>query len=256
MSKKHTFKQSFQRSAIISSVVGIVAYIIITHVNWKLLGFGFDGGPKPDTALEEAARIAAITQTVTIGGKTWMKKNLNVWTPNSWCYDDDPNNCNEYGRLYTWYAAKSACASLGDGWRLPTVYDWDALIDVAGGRETDGAKLKSQTGWPPFESGNWPNTITKIPICTDDFGFSALPGGKRYSETTRKHRDDIPRTHGVGYYRTVSRCGVWWTATESGSKAHCKRICYNIENDLYLPYKIDGHSVRCVKDSKEKGERP
>ena len=241
------FKQNFIRSFIIGAVISSVAYMVITGVPWGILGLELGGGPKPDAAVEEAARTAAVTETVIIGGKTWMKRNLNVWTRNSWCYDDNQDNCNEYGRLYTWHAAKRACASLGDGWRLATKYDWDALIEAAGGRETAAAKLRAQTGWPPFESGDWPNRTVKIPVCTDDFGFSALPGGDRYGETHWR-RGGIPRSYGVDYFHSISRCGVWWTATEdTDGKAYCKRICYTIQDELYLPYKTDGFSVRCVK---------
>ncbi|MDR0331282.1 MAG: hypothetical protein LBH93_06190, partial [Chitinispirillales bacterium] len=52
---------------------------------------------------------------VTINGLTWMKKNLNIETPDSWCYNDSASYCAKYGRLYTWEAAKSACQSMGGG---------------------------------------------------------------------------------------------------------------------------------------------
>lgn len=35
---------------------------------------------------------------------TWLAENLNYETPNSWCYDDDPANCETYGRLYSLWA--------------------------------------------------------------------------------------------------------------------------------------------------------
>jgi hypothetical protein len=129
MSEKRNFKQSFKRSAIISAVTTFIAYMIITRVNWGLLGLELGGGPKPDAAIEEAARAAAVTETIRVGDKTWMKRNLNVWTRNSWCHNNDnnPDNCAKYGRKYTWLAAKRACASLGDGWRLPKTADWNAL---------------------------------------------------------------------------------------------------------------------------------
>ena len=54
----------------------------------------------------------------------WMTSNLNLDVPNSYCYDDKKQNCQPYGRLYTWESAMKACSSLGDGWRLPTNDDW------------------------------------------------------------------------------------------------------------------------------------
>ena len=52
-------------------------------------------------------------ETVSLGGKMWMKKNLNIVTEDSWCYENSSDSCAKYGRLYRWAAAKSACKSVG-----------------------------------------------------------------------------------------------------------------------------------------------
>jgi len=163
-----------------------------------------------------------------IGGSVpiekWMTKNLDVETDGgSWCYDDDPANCDKYGRLYTWEAAKSACQLVG--MRLPTREEWDALVTASGGENTAGKKLKSRNGW--YNNGNG----------TDDFGFSALPGGSRLSN---------------GYFHNAGNAGsigVWWEATEDGSYAYGRYMSYDGNGvNKFGNGKDYGYSVRCVQD--------
>jgi len=181
---------------------------------------------------------------VTIGGMKWMKRNLNIETAESWCYgeggqvyDDDirdyvtltPSqiqaNCNTYGRLYTWNAAKTACPT---GWHLPTREEWGALAKAAGGMETygdgggAGMALRSTDGWNYNRNG------------TDEFGFSALPVGSRYN----------------GNFKDAGFTCDWWTATEyDWSNAYVRGMKY-IFDDLFEGYisKDEESSVRCVKD--------
>ena len=82
---------------------------------------------------------------------------MNVEIVNSWCYDDDPKKCQQYGRLYTWDAAKKACAGLGNGWRLPTDAEWEDMIKNYGG-------LNSETAYKSLLKGG-------------DSDFAALLGG-------------------------------------------------------------------------------
>ncbi|GBU21306.1 hypothetical protein R80B4_01195 [Fibrobacteres bacterium R8-0-B4] len=159
-------------------------------------------------------------KTAVIGGKKWMAENLNVKTGTSWCYDNQESNCKKYGRLYAWStAAKMACPS---GWHLPTREEWNALVTAAG----DGAAvkaLKSSSGWD--ENGNG----------TDKFGFSALPGGSRYSD---------------GSFDYAGNYGYWWTATEgSEGNVYYRHMDYNGDPVGERNYvKSVGLSVRCIAD--------
>ena len=76
-----------------------------------------DSPPDPNPVLGEMidARDNQTYQTVTLGDQTWLAQDLNYETDNSWCYDDDPENCDTYGRLYDWEAARTACPA---GWHL------------------------------------------------------------------------------------------------------------------------------------------
>jgi uncharacterized protein (TIGR02145 family) len=180
----------------------------------------------PNTLIDK--RDGQKYRIVTIGGDRWMAQNLNYKTDSSWCYENADSNCVKYGRLYDWNTAKNVCPK---GWILPDTADWNRLIRLDGGWEIEGKQLKSKSGWivDMDEDGNG----------TDDFGFSALPGGGRDSE------DDSFR--GGGYN------GDWWTATESDSGNACFLSLYNGSDDLdggnYR--KSDGHSVRCVAHNKK-----
>ena len=86
-------------------------------------------------------------------------------------YDNDASNVATYGRLYNWYAATDAAELCPTGWHVPTDDEWTALetyLGANGHSGTEGAALKATSGWASGANG------------TDDFGFSALPGGSRY----------------------------------------------------------------------------
>lgn len=160
---------------------------------------------------------------VRIGRLTWMAQNLNFVTNNSKCYDSNGSNCAEYGRLYTFYDAASACPS---GWRLPNDDDWNNLVQTAGGSSVAGRNLKLRSGWDNNGNG------------TDNLDFSALPGGLRNG----RHNNF------TGIYST----GHWWSATtNSGNLAHHRGISSNharVEVNCGGLRNTDSYSVRCVRD--------
>ena len=83
---------------------------------------------------------------------------------------DEAQSLSEYGRLYNWYAVDDARGLCPSGWHVPTDGEWTDLEDFItsqGFSGTEGTALKSTYGW--YDGGNG----------TDDFGFSALPGGYR-----------------------------------------------------------------------------
>ncbi len=77
---------------------------------------------------------------VTIGDQVWMAENFNIAMDTArWCFDDLPANCDAYGAMYSWYAAKEAAP---EGWHLPTKAEWETLIAGLGSGETAATKLK------------------------------------------------------------------------------------------------------------------
>jgi len=172
-------------------------------------------------------------KTVEIGPQTWMAENLNYETvEGSKCYDNIEDNCVIYGRLYNWEAAKTACPS---GWHLPSNDEWNILMKFVNKSCSDnsncaeaGTKLKAAIGW---------NTSSGYIAGTDNYGFSALPGGYNFPNLASNG-------NGIGEY------GDWWSSTKyDESKAYSRSILQQYEyvrwdgslKNYYL-------SVRCVRD--------
>ena len=197
----------------------------------------------PDFAYGEMTdpRDGMVYKTTTIGGQVWMAENLNYFDiegaassiKNDWCYWDKPENCESAGRLYTWKVAQRICP---EGWRLPTKSDWESLLQEVGADSLNeilwkgSSKLKSKSGWENDGSG------------TDDFGFTALPAGMKFTTRTQD---------GFTYHGCSS---LMWAATEADGGAadslayHMYLDCSNDNAIVKTVRKIDGLSVRCVKE--------
>lgn len=154
-------------------------------------------------------------RTVVIGVRTWMAENLNYETENSFCYDDDPDNCDKYGRLYTWAAAvdsagiwSDGCKGCGSGskvhpdlrypnrgvcprnWHLPSKSEYiNSLVLEVGGSPQAGKMLKTSSDWNGYDG-------------FDSYGFSALPSGYRDPE---------------GEFKRVSSETFFWSSTDHGN---------------------------------------
>lgn len=155
-------------------------------------------------------------------GKRWTTHNLNVQTGQSYCYADAERNCRQYGRLYTWEAARRACQSLGDGWRLPANDEWRQLANHYGGLLEDS----DSSGKAAYQAL----------LLGGSSGFDALLGGGR--------SDD-------GQYARLEAHGFYWTSSESGP---AKAWFYNFGKGMGALGRLsDGEkqrafSVRCVRD--------
>jgi uncharacterized protein (TIGR02145 family) len=204
-----------------------------------------------------------VYNTVQIGNQIWMAENLRVtkysngipiqlitdqvaWaleadnnTDKAYCfYNNDSQN--SFGALYTWAAAMNGASSSAInpsgiqgvcpvGWHIPSHEEWRELVNyisISGYQGSEGIVLKSKNSW---QNGG---------IGIDLFGFSALPGGIRYSEN--------------GVFNQKGYNGYWWSSTQATSKeVWFHRMIYNsstVSYDYLFSYKSSGYSVRCIKD--------
>jgi len=159
---------------------------------------------------------------VKIGEQTWMAENLNYDAEVSFCYGNKFANSNEYGRLYDWKTAMAVCPK---GWHLPSKNEYEALDKAVGGEKVAGKKLKATSGWSYDGNG------------TDDYGFSALPGGFGDSGGAR--------------FGNVSNNGYWWSSSneDNSDYTYYRDMDYGNENVNWGSHgKSYMFSVRCVKD--------
>ncbi len=188
-----------------------------------------------------------VYQTVTIGSQVWMAENLKVthyrngdaipnvtdsltWvglSTGAYCnYNNEEGHIAVYGRLYNWYAVDDSRNIAPAGWHVPSDAEWQTLVDYLGGYAIAGGKMKEEgtTHW------NDPNTGA-----TNESGFTALPGGDRY-------------TH--GNFSNMGHGAYFWSSTEySSSLAWIRFVCCSLSDIArYNLYKHYGFSVRCVRD--------
>ncbi len=153
-------------------------------------------------------------KSVKIGEQVWMAENLNYDAPGSKCLGNNPENCKKYGKLYNWETAQTVCP---EGWHLPSDAEWANLLNFIGEGNKTSRKLKAKNGWIMLGNG------------TDDYGFSALPGG--YCGDSTCTNSSISK--GI--------MGCWWVANAYGFCIHGRdeyEVAKSRSNQL---------SVRCLK---------
>jgi uncharacterized protein (TIGR02145 family) len=177
--------------------------------------------------------------TVLIGTQCWLKENLDVGvringsadaidngTIEKYCNNDDPANCNIYGGLYQWNeaiqytttpGAKGICPS---GWHIPTLAEFDSLIDVV---SWDGNALKAIGQGTGDGEG------------TNKSRFSALLAG---------YHD------GHGNFFKLSNIASFWSSSESYSPYLWEISLVDDDSGIHrsgAPPGL-GYSVRCIQD--------
>jgi uncharacterized protein (TIGR02145 family) len=174
-----------------------------------------------------------VYRTLKIGNQTWIMENLKTTRLNDgqsipykpgasdwatlmspgYCWPDgDPSNSEDYGALYNWYVVNTGKLA-PNGWHVATDEEWSTLTAYLGGNEVAGGNLKKMN-------------------------FTVHFAGLRTN---------------AGEFGYIEKMEKYWTATEGGW--HSGDAWYytitKLENELGKSshMKLDGQSVRCVKDS-------
>jgi len=183
---------------------------------------------------------------VLIGEQLWMAENLKATqltdgtdiplvTDNSfwiglstpaycWYENDETTYGDTYGALYNWYTVETGnfCPT---GWHVPSDGEWTVLTDYLAGASVAGGKLK-ESGTAHWNSPN--------EGATNESGFTALPGGSRYTN---------------GSFNDIGLYGTWWSATGYITSAQSFYMAYHLTSvTRYGGQKHVGFSVRCVRD--------
>jgi uncharacterized protein (TIGR02145 family) len=201
-----------------------------------------------------------VNNTVSIGTQCWTTTNLKVTKYNdgtnipeipgsgTWdntivtgartVYADLPANLSTYGYLYNWYAATNVRKICSEGWRVPTGSDWNNLIQyIDPTANTSNYGVQSSTAGGKLKSVGitlW-NVAFPSSLGTDNYGFSALPGGGRNMASN---------------FLNIGGSAFFWSASEFDPGNAWFRALNNSTGNVegITTIKSDGLSIRCLKD--------
>ena len=228
--------------------------VVVTILSLIVLFFYFPNDNNNQVLIAEVSKnVTDIDgnkyETVVIGKQTWMKENLNVskfrngylipeaktaeeWIKASengkpaWCYYDyDSDNGRVYGKLYNWYSVNDPRGLAPEGWHVPSINEWNVLMDSFEDRDVANSKLKAKERWNDGGNG------------TDEVGFSGLPGG---------YLNDF------GYCFEIGNACSFWSSSEDIEYVVDNALSFGLYKDMMASEgstgKGGGYSIRCVRD--------
>lgn len=156
--------------------------------------------------------------------KEWIDAGINHQP--AWCsYNNDSKLDAAYGKLYNGYAVADPRGLCPIGWHIPSDIEYNTLIDILGGSNIAGGKMKElgTKHWIKANNLKYKNSL------------EFLPGGARLTN---------------GEFGLLTYFGTYWTSTQV-----LERTAYLLNlfcfNDEVLKAPADyswGISVRCIKD--------
>jgi len=113
---------------------------ITAHIGSREISYTSGYTPVPDLPI--VAPSEPVMCELIIGTQIWACYNVETDYPGSKVYGEDEANRSVFGGLYNWtqIMASGFCP---EGWHVPTLAEWQTLIDFLGGDATAGGHLKS-----------------------------------------------------------------------------------------------------------------
>jgi uncharacterized protein (TIGR02145 family) len=199
---------------------------------------------------------------VKVPRQTWMAENLNyaylqptsTLDSSSWCYNNEPDSCVKYGRLYLWSAAMDSAALFSEDAKGCGFYrnaeSWQKCHVTGMGRGVcpEGWHLPTRQEYDGLQS-----TTPLVCKMKNDAqvtnGFLLQFGGLYYAEpdccTVYNY------TNGEHFFEWGEDASFFWFASEGTIGSDAYRVM--VEEVSCVPstvstYKFFAFSVRCVKD--------
>lgn len=189
--------------------------------------------------------------TVKIGEQYWFVENLRTsqytdgspislaLDPTTWaglnsgayCWYQNNNNYDyPHGKLYNWYATVDTRGLCPDGWKVPSLEDWNILLNTLGGVSVAGGKMKQQG------TEYWSVTDANV---TNESGFTAIASGSRIT--------DGIFSGSFGYL-----AGFWVTDEYSATESEIISLGA-LANSVAIvaQTKYYGYQVRCVRSEND-----
>ncbi|MCU0679880.1 MAG: fibrobacter succinogenes major paralogous domain-containing protein [Planctomycetes bacterium] len=219
----------------------------------------YDGGPFESDGLTR--RLVATNngyyRTVLINGQCWFRDNLNAGelitninpiddnTIEKICYDNQEDNCTQYGALYVWpeamqYATTDSARGIcPEGWHIASDNDFK-LLEEAQGMDSVCREAYYNNWGECVDHDTWGRgELAEAGIKLKDGGssnFNALFAGYREGD--------------LSFYN-LNSFSYFWTSTSSSSNAWIRALDANTE--VWSVYRNSddearAYSIRCVKN--------
>tara|TARA_Y100001934_G_C12165199_1_gene683906 strand:- start:66 stop:602 length:537 start_codon:yes stop_codon:yes gene_type:complete len=133
----------------------------------------------------------------------------------AWCYYDKNNDGlydvgdNVFEKFYNWYAVADSRGLAPEGWHIPSIKEWEELINYLGGKEECMEKIISQDGLDIIFYG----------LIFDDGGA-----------------------------RAFDKSANFWSSTEDDEYNGLDFSVNKEEISMWGGYKEEGRNIRCVRD--------